>query len=1324
MIKNDSYDQRMAKLGNYMADVAFVPAFDLDAIAAEVNAVATIVASAGGQPLGTLATIRASLHAWTYQDDDAHDTCSLTACLNPLHPGPCKGWKGTLHSVAPHVWKGIEEERVKKANAKRVAKIAALKAEGKPIPKKLLTPIVAKPHPDAGKTANSAGGEAHDAGKAISQANGVVTNEPGKVTLGQAIKPVKVTDAQPGVKGPKGKKPTVASKGIATVISQEKVTPQYKLDKAAGITPEQWKALSGSEQDVIRGELAKIQKDGFGPQQKKATELLEKLDRKGPPDTGKAPAAQKGEPKPETPKAVTTQAQGGAPTPAKPEPVAEPVKTPKAVPAHIKAATDMAHGKALGASWLKNQLPAYQKLSAEDFGTLDKETQGKIMDALRKGETKFLDPKKIQATKDLIAKFKGADKPKGETKPEAPKAVSFSGDMHDHSVSAADAKKAVDAQPVSALAGLAAKIAGVGPDENPDSPKLQVKAVNGASDLADMLTHGYDMPMHGYSTPVLAQPGVKKALADFKDAALVELHAKYVADAKRKAYNKINQKLLADGFPMVTDKLSPIEKAGLQKYQKYLLDHPVKTDIADLDALTAQTTAAKNALTTELQAALKKASAPKPENMTTAQLADRIHDLLSTVGQDATLPSLGLTADESNSAKGLAKEAAKQEGEKYDADTLADPLVAAKQVAVQQAAEQYMTASYAQLHLNKHLSTHHDKALASGVDVDGKALTADDKKIIQLHKDKLLAESPDVAGKLAKLNEAKKAFHDAAASASKPAPPEPVTLSDYDKTTVTTVYSNAWSKVANKAATYGVNTFGLTQKMKQHPQYASLTQDLGDLKALAGQVAAAHAEQQTAYLNVPTDPDTGYVMPTSPEWKAWQNKIHATQALQKQFTAKLGTAQKKLDTIRVDIGLKKRALPKLDADAVKAAAAEKAMFATGGYSGPNYGKPAAAKNYLAAKLGSQLGVPHMTAAEKKAAKTLGNAAAASPAAKIKNATVTPATPVNLDGGGTIDAIPDSLKKTITSDYKAMPTGKYLADPAEDVFDNLVNLAAAHGKNIPGGLSVDQVVKTIDATFAKQLGVTNSGLLEKKITDWLATGTGKAYAQSHSTPDPSVVKQLNGELDLPAGITLAPGEKVQKVSGPGPHDETLPASAFRPLSAIAAQESQAKYFKEQGIKVSAAQKKALTSYTGSAYHTYNSYLRGKGSATAAQKQDIVHIQSAMQPLQQHTLLRRGTGWDALPAEYQGYDNVQKLIGKTIEEPGFTSSTVAGESGNFGGALQLEIEAPIGTPAYFVKALSHFKSENEMLLAAGTKFKALSVTKVGSKTVLRVRIVGDK
>src|SRR3954466_12423580 len=51
----------------------------------------TITASA--LSLGSPPAILASLTAWTQQDDDAHEPCSLTACRTPLHPGPCKGWK-------------------------------------------------------------------------------------------------------------------------------------------------------------------------------------------------------------------------------------------------------------------------------------------------------------------------------------------------------------------------------------------------------------------------------------------------------------------------------------------------------------------------------------------------------------------------------------------------------------------------------------------------------------------------------------------------------------------------------------------------------------------------------------------------------------------------------------------------------------------------------------------------------------------------------------------------------------------------------------------------------------------------------------------------------------------------------------------------------------------------------------------------------------------------------------------------------------------------------------------------------------------------------
>lgn len=65
---------------------------------------------------------------------DAHTSCWIGQfCRNPLHPGPCKGWKGTLAKVAPGALKLIEEERKKKLAAKQAAKAAAVKKAAKAV---------------------------------------------------------------------------------------------------------------------------------------------------------------------------------------------------------------------------------------------------------------------------------------------------------------------------------------------------------------------------------------------------------------------------------------------------------------------------------------------------------------------------------------------------------------------------------------------------------------------------------------------------------------------------------------------------------------------------------------------------------------------------------------------------------------------------------------------------------------------------------------------------------------------------------------------------------------------------------------------------------------------------------------------------------------------------------------------------------------------------------------------------------------------------------------------------------------------------------------
>lgn len=1399
---------------------------------AEIVAEVYSLAASAGLKTGT-----AAIQAALYQDDDAHDTCSLTACLNPLHPGPCKGWKGTLFDAAPGAFHALEKAKADKANATRVKKIQDLKAKGLPIPHKLLVEIKPKAHPHEGQTAKKASGGAHEAGKAVSEASGIHNSHPGKVTLGQAVKtvgPVKL--------GPKGKKPSVMSKGIAFVIAQEKVTPQYKLDKAAQITPEQWNTLNPPDKAIVRAELAKIKKDGFGPQQKKADELLAKLVEKPEPTAVEkaqasnadfqkqaAEAAKKAPLKlgDATPKAAKPEAPSGAAPPAKmtgvnvgklihknggsvdlvvggktvevgfeggghegkltfvpalgtgggsynvtlkdgtvhhygkgepltlgpkaskkihdglTAPAADngglktekakaklaevldkhkaPKETaaPKPVPEHLKHAVAMANGYAPGATWSKNHLAAYEKLSAEEFHSLHPGTQEKIVAELKKGETKFLDPKKVQATKDLLAKFgKGPSTPDVDKAPKpvaSEKAVGFSTHLHDHNVTQAQAKDVAEKTHVSAHFLAAKQTAGLFSEDNPDSTHHKSDTHDAVEQFIDSQTAPYD------DGNILGQPAVNDAVANAANALFALKHAQSVHAAKSKAFNKVSKTLANPDM-----QLSPIEKASLQHYQKHLLDHPMKTDTATMDTLQKDAAHAIDELHVQLQAAKKKANLPKPDDMSPTQLADRAKELL---GPDADKKKFPIGAEGFNEAIAAGKQEAADEAGKYPTAVLDDPNVQAKYEALAQAAGEHAAAKATGEKFFQHLTDMHLKALTSKTDVNGNPLSPEDSKVITLHASQLeKAATPGAAIKLKaeQLDEAKAAFQAAADHAKanlKPA--EPNKLTDYDTTLIGHVYRNAYAKAASKAVTYGLKTYSQQQEMKANADYPAFVQDLTSLKNLAGDLALAHAAEHTAELNVPANPDMGD-LEAGPEHAAWLAAIAHRKNVESDFNVLHKSAQAKLDGLRAAVGLKKRALPKVDSPAVKSAAAEAAYYSSIGYSGPNYGKPTAGKNYLLAKVGPKLAVKHQTASEKKTEKLGAVAAPTASTAKIENKAT--GEPVKLNGTTSlIWHIPEPTQKQITADFKSMPKGKYLADPTSDIFDNLVNLAAAHS-NKDNPLSVDQVLHIIDATHSKSLGVANSGMLHKKVTEWLGTAAGKEYAEKHSVPDAKAVKKLTGQVDLPPGVTLAPGEKVQKLAGPGAYDASVPTKAFHPHTSSEAEAEQAAYMKAQGLKWTAGQEKAMTAYTGNgpaAYDGINNWLRGKSGYDQVVKQYAVDIQSSMMPLREDTLLKRGTGWPPSIASYASHP--QDLLGESFDDKGFVSTSVAGSGGHFSGKpLQLIIEAPKGTPAVYVNGISHYKGqENEMLLAAGTRFKVLSVEKTsGGHTLLRVRVVGDK
>jgi hypothetical protein len=325
--------------------------------------------------------------------------------------------------------------------------------------------------------------------------------------------------------------------------------------------------------------------------------------------------------------------------------------------------------------------------------------------------------------------------------------------------------------------------------------------------------------------------------------------------------------------------------------------------------------------------------------------------------------------------------------------------------------------------------------------------------------------------------------------------------------------------------------------------------------------------------------------------------------------------------------------------------------------------------------------------------------------------------------------------TIHSAYKSFGAGAYMSADDSEKWDNLTATASAlAGKaGFPKNLSVADIMQTVDSQIANNLGVPNANMLENKIKDWMATPAGAAYVKNHVV-SPAKVNSLAGYTAPPPKLPgLKAGQLIQTKPGPGKYDPNKPATDFHPHTPQQAQKELDDYLFNNGKVLSAGHWKAVTRYTGNAYTQMNAYLRGKDSsgnlyppfkASEQTKKDVLMIQDAMMPLQSDHLLNRGTGWNFVPKEFQGADNLKKLIGKTFEDKAFMSTTVAGGGQGFHGPVKLTIEAPAGTHALFVKAKSQYSSENEMLLAAGTRFRVLSVEEKGGQTHVRVRVVTPK
>lgn len=140
-------------------------------------------------------------------------------------------------------------------------------------------------------------------------------------------------------------------------------------------------------------------------------------------------------------------------------------------------------------------------------------------------------------------------------------------------------------------------------------------------------------------------------------------------------------------------------------------------------------------------------------------------------------------------------------------------------------------------------------------------------------------------------------------------------------------------------------------------------------------------------------------------------------------------------------------------------------------------------------------------------------------------------------------------------------------------------------------------------------------------------------------------------------------------------------------------------------ISATERGAVRTYTGSAYEDMNDYLRGL-SSTTYHADDIKACQAALAKasLPEETIVRRGSGYNMLQELGLGKitpQNKSNVIGAIVMDKGFVS-TSPDSSGGFSGSIEYVIRLPKGSQAMYVAPISKFRSERELLINCGGKY----------------------
>jgi 8-oxo-dGTP pyrophosphatase MutT (NUDIX family) len=452
----------------------------------EPNPLGVVVAAAGTPAEATLWEL------WT-TTPEAHAGCHVSSfCRNPLHPGPCKGWKHHLGLVSPGALHALEKARHEKLEARRKDRVAALEKAGQKVPARLRKPVVYDPAknpyigpnagpavtpgspnltPDAAKKAVAAVPTASDLRKKVDNRRAALPKAP-------AAPAAPATPTTPHDKAAAiavdilkhiGLDPAKAEAGRAGLAAT------FERDLASGDD----KAIRQSAQALVMNLIKKAENDSgkklYSGHSTVSAAAEDELVRKLKGDTGPTPvldalmksdtdaahdealkvkkAALQAKKSASASKAAATRAANNASSPNihNPGGVTPSAPLPAGTAAHVQNAAAVAARTAPRSGLSKTHVDAYGALSKEDFDKLDPKHQQQIEADLKAAHAKFLDPKKQKSVEDIQKKLglaggTPAAKPAPaapSAAPAAPKAPSVAAPAAPAAPSAADVSKQI-----------------------------------------------------------------------------------------------------------------------------------------------------------------------------------------------------------------------------------------------------------------------------------------------------------------------------------------------------------------------------------------------------------------------------------------------------------------------------------------------------------------------------------------------------------------------------------------------------------------------------------------------------------------------------------------------------------------------------------------------------------------------------------------------------------------------------------------------------------------------------------------------------------------